>query len=59
MHGFIGGASFKIHNKFILFGDSNYLRSKNEIINFLNKYNLELVDFKNLNIYDYGGIISI
>lgn len=59
MQGFIGGASFKIYNKFILFGDSNYLKNKNEIINFLNKYELELVDFKNLNIYDYGGVITI
>ncbi|MCI8291370.1 MAG: hypothetical protein HFJ25_03860 [Clostridia bacterium] len=57
MRGFIGGASCTIDNKFILFGDSNYLKNKNELVEFLNKYNLELVDFKGLEIYDYGGVI--
>lgn len=59
MKGFIGGATCTIDNKFILFGDSDYLQNKIELLNFLNKYNLELVEFKGLNIYDYGGVIII
>ena len=55
MKGFIGGASLVFDNKFVLFGDSNNLSNKDKLIQHLDKYNLELVDFKGLDIYDYGG----
>ena len=55
MKGFIGGASLVFDNKFVLFGDSDNLSNKDKIIQHLDKYNLELVDFKGLDIYDYGG----
>lgn len=55
MKGFIGGASFVFDNKFVLFGDIDKLQSKDIILKHLRKYNLELVDFKGLNVYDYGG----
>ena len=55
MKGFIGGASFIFDNKFVLFGDSNNLSNKDKLIQHLDKYNLELVNFKGLDIYDYGG----
>ena len=55
MKGFIGGASLLFDNKFVLFGDSNNLSNKDKMIQHLDKYNLELVDFKGLDIYDYGG----
>lgn len=48
-----------IKDKFILFGDIDYLENKDKIISFLEKYRLELVDFKKLNIHDYGGVIVI
>lgn len=57
MNGFIGGATCVIDNKFILFGDINYLEYKKELIKFLEKYKLELVDFPGLEINDYGGVI--
>lgn len=59
MNGFIGGASTVLNNKFILFGDVDYLQDKNKLLEFLDKYELELVDFKNLPIYDYGGVVLI
>lgn len=59
MKGFIGGASHVIDSKFILFGDINFLEEKNKLIEFLKKYNIELIDFKDLPIYDYGGIIQV
>lgn len=55
MKGFIGGASLAFGNKFVLFGDSNNLSNKDKIVEHLNKYNLELIDFEKLDIYDYGG----
>ncbi len=58
MKGFIGGATLVFDNKFILFGDSKYLNNKDKILEHLHNHNLELVDFKRLDIYDYGsGII--
>ena len=59
MQGFIGGASFVFNNKFILFGDIDKLQSKEKIMQHLNKYELELIDFKGLNVYDYGGAIQL
>ncbi len=59
MKGFIGGATVVIDNKFILFGDSNFLEDKEEVINFVSEHNLEFVDFKNETIHDYGGITVV
>lgn len=60
MTGFIGGATFVFDNKFVLFGDFNYLKKENQeiIVENLKENNLELVNFKKLKIRDYGGAIS-
>ena len=58
MNGFIGGASAIIYDQFILFGDSNKLKNLDLLLEHLNKYNLNLIDFKGLDIIDYGGIIT-
>lgn len=55
--GFIGGATFVFKDKFVLFGDVDNLQNKELVLQHINKYNLKLVDFKNLDIYDYGGAI--
>ena len=58
MKGFIGGATLTFDNKFVLFGDIDYLNNKEKIVEFINKYKLQLIDFKGLDIFDYGsGII--
>ena len=58
MRGFIGGATLVFDNKFVLFGDINKLKYKDEVIKHINKYGLELVSFNGLDVYDYGeGII--
>ena len=59
MQGFIGGATGIIDNKFILFGDSRYLDNIETILNHIQKYGLELVEFKDELIYDYGGILLV
>ena len=46
MRGFIGGATLIFDNKFVIFGDINKLENKENITNHLNKYGLELIDFK-------------
>lgn len=55
MRGFIGGASLSFDNKFILFGDIDKLETSRDIKNFLKERNIELIDFKGLEVYDYGG----
>lgn len=59
MNGFIGGATFVFNNKFVLFGDFKKLKRDNQEIikENLRNNNLELIDFKNLEIIDYGGAI--
>lgn len=58
MRGFIGGATAVIDNTFILFGDIDYMKNKEDLLEHLRKYSLKIKDFKGLNIYDYGGIIT-
>ena len=55
MKGFIGGASLIFNNKFILFGDIVKLDNKDKIIRHLCKHNLQLQDFRGLDVNDYGG----
>lgn len=59
MNGFIGGATFVFDDKFILFGDFNKLKDYNQkvIKENLKENNLNLIDFKNFEIIDYGGAI--
>ena len=59
MRGFIGGATLVFDNKFVLFGDINKLKYKDEVIKHINKYGLELVSFDGLDVYDYGGEIVV
>lgn len=61
MTGFIGGASALINNTFILFGDIKFLSvdTQEKIKKHLQKYNLSLKTFENLEVIDYGGIINL
>ena len=58
MKGFIGGATAIIDNTFILFGDIDRLKNKESLLKHINKYHLSIKDFKNLDIIDYGSIIT-
>ena len=59
MNGFIGGAITRVEDKVIVFGDLGKIDKTQQILNFVKKYNLELVDFKGLDVIDYGGLIII
>ncbi len=59
MKGFIGGCIAKIEDKIILFGDINKIEQCNKIKEFVKSKGLEFIDFKNINIVDYGGILII
>ena len=58
-NGFVGGAISKIQNNIIVFGDLSKIDINNKIKNFILSKNLKIVDFKGLDVIDYGGIIEI
>ena len=58
-NGFIGGAISRIDNKVIINGDLNKIDSNDKIREFIEKRNLELIEFKGLDVIDYGGIVKI
>lgn len=59
MSGFIGGATSKLNDKFIVFGDVKNIDKEGKIKTFVESKNLKLIDFKNLDVIDYGGILNI
>ena len=59
MSGFIGGAITRIANNIIICGDLNKIDNNGYIRSFIKERNLEIIDFKGLDVVDYGGIIEI
>ncbi len=58
MNGFIGGVISRIDNYVFISGDLNKIDSNNEIKTFIEKRNLQIIDFSGYDIIDYGGIIK-
>ncbi len=58
MSGFIGGAIARVKDSVVVFGDIKYTNNENEIRKFVENRNLKLVDFKEKDLIDYGGIIE-
>ncbi len=59
MQGFIGGAMARIENKMMIFGDLKKIDEQGKIREFLQNRQLEIIDFKDFDVIDYGGIIVI
>lgn len=59
MNGFIGGAMGKVDNNIIVFGDLDKIDKENKIREFIKSRNLKLIDFKGLDVIDYGGIVEV
>ena len=57
--GFIGGAISRIDDKIIIFGDLNKIDKDEKIREFISNSGLEMVEFKELDVVDYGGIAKI
>lgn len=58
MNGFIGGVMSKLDDAIFVSGDLNKIDKENKIRNFIESRNLKVVDFPDLDIIDYGGIIE-
>lgn len=57
--GFIGGCISKVSNKIIVFGDLNKIDENGKIRKFIKNKQKEIVEFKGLDVIDYGGLIEI
>lgn len=57
--GFIGGAISRIDNNIIIFGDLSKIDNEDVIRNFIINKNLNIIEFKGLDVIDYGGVVEI
>lgn len=57
-NGFIGGAIARLEDNIIVFGDLSKIDKENKIKKFIEKRNLNIIDFEGLDVMDYGGIIE-
>lgn len=58
-YGFIGGAISRVEDKIIVFGDLNKIDAEGIIRKFIEQKGLEIIDFEELDVIDYGGIVEI
>ena len=59
MKGFIGGAVSRIGNNVFISGELRKIDINNKIKYFIEDRNLRIIDFKGLDLIDYGGIIEL
>lgn len=57
--GFIGGAISRIGNNVIIFGDLSKIDKKNNIREFITSRKLNILEFKELDVVDYGGCVAL
>lgn len=57
--GFIGGAMSRIDNNIIIFGDLSKIDKDEKIRKFILAKDLDIIEFKGLNVIDYGGIVLL
>lgn len=57
--GFIGGAITRIEDNIIVTGDLRKIDIEGKIREFIERKNLKIIDFKDLDVIDYGGILEI
>jgi len=58
-NGFIGGAISRIGNNIVVFGDLSKIDQNNIIRDFITKRRINIIEFKGLDVIDYGGIIEL
>ena len=58
-NGFIGGAISRIGNNIVIFGELSKIDPNNIIRDFITKRKLNIIEFKGLDVIDYGGVIEI
>lgn len=59
MQGFVGGTMARMGNNIVIFGDMSKFEDAKKITEFILKQNLNIIDFKGLELIDYGGVLEI
>ncbi len=59
LNGFIGGAISRIGDKIIIFGDLKKIDMNGTMRKFISQRGLDIIEFKKLDVIDYGGIVEI
>lgn len=57
--GFIGGCISRVGNNIIVFGDLKKIDVNNQIRKFILDKKMNIIEFENLDVIDYGGVIEI
>ena len=57
-NGFIGGAISRVGDNIIVLGDLDKIDYNSNIRNFIEERNLNVINFKGLDVIDYGGVIE-
>ena len=57
--GFIGGAISRVGDDVVVFGDLDKIDCNDDIRNFIISKKLNIIDFKDLDVIDYGGIVEL
>ena len=57
--GFIGGTISRIDENVIIFGDLNKIDKEEQIRKFIFSKGLKIIDFKELDVIDYGGMVLL
>ena len=58
-NGFIGGAISRVVNNIVITGDLNKIDQEGKIREFISAKGLGIIEFKGLDVIDYGGIIEL
>lgn len=59
MNGFIGGAISRLGEDIIVFGDLNKIDRYGKIREFIISKEINIIEFKDLDVIDYGGILEV
>lgn len=59
MNGFIGGAIARLGKDIIVFGDLNKIDRYGKIREFIISKKINIIEFKDLDVIDYGGILEV
>ena len=57
--GFIGGVISRIGENIIIFGELSKIDKDEQIKKFIEQRNLNIIEFKGLDVIDYGGIVEL
>lgn len=59
MKGFVGGCITRIEDKVVIFGELSKIDRHGKIRKFIESRNLKIIEFRGMDVIDYGGILAL